>query len=396
MPTPTVAVYAIAHNEAPFCSRFVASCAGADLIVVADTGSTDGTADVLRRMGVTVHPVAVRPWRFDSARNAALAMLPPSVDICVSLDLDEVLVEGWRHVLDQAWAPGITRVRYPYIWSWHEDGSPRDSWWADKIHARRGYRWLYPCHEALQYAEPGGEKVAEVPGLVIHHHPNYTKSRSQYLGLLELAVREYPASGRMAFAYGSELYLRTRWDAAREALDHYLRLPAANEPEERSQAMILLARCCRHSGEPDEALDWCRRAVAECPTRREVWCCLALEYCYRGDWELCYQACEAALKIQQRSPSPFAEADAWRGLPHDLAAVAASHLQRHAEAYAQGLHALRFDPADGRLRTNPQVFAARVPLSSAMAQDTHKSSKSSWGADRAGPLANAVRCYEVW
>jgi len=38
----------------------------------------------------------VHPWRFDVARNAALALVPDNV--CISPDLDDVLPEGWREV----------------------------------------------------------------------------------------------------------------------------------------------------------------------------------------------------------------------------------------------------------------------------------------------------------
>ena len=50
-----VAVYAIALNEVRFVERFMASAREADLVVVADTGSTDGTAAALDREGVVVH-----------------------------------------------------------------------------------------------------------------------------------------------------------------------------------------------------------------------------------------------------------------------------------------------------------------------------------------------------
>ena len=41
-------VYAIAKNEAAFARRWMASMAEADGVYVLDTGSTDGTAELLR------------------------------------------------------------------------------------------------------------------------------------------------------------------------------------------------------------------------------------------------------------------------------------------------------------------------------------------------------------
>jgi len=46
-----IAVYAICLNEEAFVDRFVDAVADADLIVIADTGSTDGTVAAFERRG---------------------------------------------------------------------------------------------------------------------------------------------------------------------------------------------------------------------------------------------------------------------------------------------------------------------------------------------------------
>ena len=60
-----VAVYTISKNEAKQVASYMESCRDADLVVIADTGSSDGTPDLLRQAGAVVHDVAVKPWRFD-------------------------------------------------------------------------------------------------------------------------------------------------------------------------------------------------------------------------------------------------------------------------------------------------------------------------------------------
>ena len=71
-----IAVYTIALNEAANAQRWADSAADADYRIVADTGSSDDTVERLTRAGVTVHRIAIRPWRFDDARNAAMALHP--------------------------------------------------------------------------------------------------------------------------------------------------------------------------------------------------------------------------------------------------------------------------------------------------------------------------------
>ena len=91
-----VAVYTIALNEAAHAERWANSAVDADYRIVADTGSTDDTVERLTRAGVTVHRIAIRPWRFDDARNAAMALIPDDVDVCCSMDMDRWLAPGWR------------------------------------------------------------------------------------------------------------------------------------------------------------------------------------------------------------------------------------------------------------------------------------------------------------
>ena len=109
-----VAVYTIALNEEHFVQRWAESAREADLLLIADTGSTDATVSRAQSLGVEVARIKVAPWRFDDARNASLALIPADVDICIALDMDEVLVLGWREHLE-AIAPTTTRPRYRYV-----------------------------------------------------------------------------------------------------------------------------------------------------------------------------------------------------------------------------------------------------------------------------------------
>ena len=52
-------IYAIAKHERQFCERFMASCAGADGVLVLDTGSDDGTAERLRELGAVVSTAVI-------------------------------------------------------------------------------------------------------------------------------------------------------------------------------------------------------------------------------------------------------------------------------------------------------------------------------------------------
>ena len=119
-----IVVYAICQNEAKFVKRWMESMKEADEIVVLDTGSKDGTPELLQSLGAKVETkryvkwgsvseykriVAAKketPWRFDWARNDSIDLakrLVPDADILVCTDLDEILLPGWREKLEKAW-----------------------------------------------------------------------------------------------------------------------------------------------------------------------------------------------------------------------------------------------------------------------------------------------------
>ena len=344
-----VAVYTIALNEQQFVERWWQSAREADTLLIADTGSTDDTADIARRLGVTVLPVSVRPWRFDDARNAALAALPSDIDYCIALDMDEVLQPGWREALNTAHGNGWTRPRYRYVWSWRPDGSPGLVYGGDKIHARHGYRWRHPVHEVLT---PTITETQGWTGLEIHHHPDHGKSRGQYLDLLALAVTEDPHDDRNAHYYGRELLYRGDLDGAVREFRRHLALPSAVWAPERAASMRYLARCL-----PDERFAWLHRAIAEAPDRREPWVDLALYHYERGEWAACHAAAVTALTITEPPLEYLCEEAAWGPLPHDLAAVSAWHLGMDAVPHGEASCALA--PDDDRLAGNLALYRSR-------------------------------------
>lgn len=123
-----IVVYAICKNEEKFVRRWMASMSEADQIVVLDTGSTDNTVQLLRELGADVTQEVISPWRFDTARNRSLELVPEDTDICVCTDLDEMFIPGWRVQLEKAWIPGTTQCKYHYVWSTRDDGDGITFW----------------------------------------------------------------------------------------------------------------------------------------------------------------------------------------------------------------------------------------------------------------------------
>ena len=348
-----IAVYAISKNEEMFVERFCNSAKDADLILIADTGSTDLTADLAQDCGAQVHEIHITPWRFDDARNAALALIPPDIDICVSLDLDEELQPGWREEIERVWTEGTTRLRYGFDWG------AGIVFKYEKIHARRGYRWTHPCHE---YPIPYmiNEQYAETDMLMVIHKPDNTKSRGQYLPLLEMSVKEDPNDPRNAFYYARELSFHSRWaDSIREC-ERYLALPGANWPNERCYAYRVMSRCYSELGDWNNAIRCARLGVIEAPYTREPWCEIAKLAYQRHQWAECYGAAMSALAITDREFVYTVDPEVWGALPHDYASIAAWNLGLKEVAIIQAENALLKDPENDRLLSNLEMMKNAV------------------------------------
>lgn len=342
-----VAIYTIALNEEQFVERWYESAKGADYLLIADTGSTDGTVEKALGLGINVVDIRVSPWRFDDARNAALAALPLDIDMCISLDMDEIITPNWREPLEKAWKNGVTRPRYKHIWSWNEDGTPGLEFSYDHIHARKGYRWAHPVHECLRAYGEVVETRDWLEGVETHHHPDPTKSRAQYLPLLKMSVQEDPYSDRNAFYYGRELYFYGKYEEAAQELKRHLSLPNALWPPERAASMRFIAKCL-----PNEAETWLIAAVKQAPGRREALVDLAELYYTNSRWQECLQRAEEALEIIEKPLEYLCEAKAWGSAPHDYAAIAAYRLGRYEEAVEHAKKALSYSPDDERLQSN--------------------------------------------
>jgi glycosyltransferase involved in cell wall biosynthesis len=341
-----IAVASISLNEEQFVKRWALSCDMADYRLILDTGSTDNTVDLAWDLGVTVQIKEFTPWRFDHARNHAMSLIPQYIDYVIWLDMDEVLQPGWRQALEAVPA-GTTRPRYKYVWSWNDDGSEGLVYGGDKIHARHGYRWKHPVHEVLKCDGPEVQNWTN--GLEIHHHPDHSKSRAQYLPLLKLAVEEDPRDDRNHFYLARELYFTGDYGLAQYHFNEHLKLSLWSP--ERAASYRYLAKM-----RPEAAEYHLFRAVAESPHRREAWVELANFYYQKHNWVACRAACSMALSITEKPLDYLCEAFAWGSLPHDLMAIASHHLGYSDDAFFHGAEAAALNPMDERLQRNLDFY----------------------------------------
>lgn len=352
-----VCVYAICKNESKFVDRWMDSMREADSVYVLDTGSADDTAALLRARGAQVTVETISPWRFDTARNRSLELVPYDADICVCTDIDEYFHPGWRRLLEEAWKPGTTRAAYRYTWNFNPDGSEGYVFWTEKAHSRHGYVWTHPVHEVLSWVGEGqeGGKVY-VEGMQLDHRADNSKSRSQYLPLLEQSVLEEPDDDRNMHYLGREYYFHSMWDEAIITLKRHLLLPKATWRDERCASMRYIARCYAAKGDMGEAKRWLIRAVAEAPHLREPYLELAERMYEERNWDAVAALCRDALKITERPRTYICEAEAWGSMPWDLLSLGLYYTGRPSEAVDAAKTAQKLSPKDERIARNIEIM----------------------------------------
>jgi glycosyltransferase involved in cell wall biosynthesis len=346
-----IAVYTISKNEEKCVERWYESSKEADYHILTDTGSTDKTVEIARNLGITVVPVFINPFRFDDARNASLAVIPADADYCIALDVDEVLAPGWRKPLEEAFARGIDRPSYRRIEAFNPDGTIASEFDGFKVHRRTGIRWHYPIHEVPYWYEEREEVKERIDVFEIHHHQNKETSRTQYLPLLEMAVRENPDARNLYYLGREQSYYKQN-DKAKENLTKYLELSIF--PQERAAACRILG-----SVDPSNAEEWFMKSTEEWASR-ESYLALANFYYMEKQWPECNLVAKQALQFTQKPMEFLAEGWAWGHMADDLVAVSAWQLGDFNTALKHGLKALEISPNDERLQTNVTFYRSKT------------------------------------
>lgn len=321
-----IAVYAIAKNEQANVKRWASSAREADLMLIGDTGSSDRTVAVARDLGVQVINANVNPWRFDTARNLVLDTIPLDFDYCVALDLDEVLLPGWRDGIEEAARLGSNKPAYKFVHTWNDDGTEHFSYLAHKVHTRRDFEWRLPIHEAL-YPRDGVEEVrAFVDDLEIHHLSDDIEKehRSNPTDILEIAVNEDPHNVCVLYFLARQYYRDHDYEKAIPLLKRWLDLAGAENEPDTERVFRMLA----HADE-EHRENWLLVGCRWCPGKREAWAALGEYYFFFSDnMQKCIEAFDRAFEIEGTYPMGWEKEEfAWGRMPYEMALEASARIK---------------------------------------------------------------------
>lgn len=348
-----ICVYAICKNEEENVYEWVKSMKEADEIYVLDTGSTDKSVKLLKKMGVHVKRKIINPFRFDVARNESLKLVPSDTDLYVCTDLDERFEPGWRKKIEENYTKDYTRIKYTYNWSFKKDGTPATVYYLNKIHDKT-YSWTHPVHEVLSTIYKENELL--IKDIVLNHYQKEKKERSNYLPLLELSVKEDPLDDRNMHYLGREYMYYNMYDKAIETLHKHLKLEKATWKDERSASLRYIARCYAQKKFYEESMLFYELAIDEAPYLRESYVDYAFFMYYQKDYKKVLKLLDKALSIKEKSLTYINEEYAWDYQIYDLYSICAYYLNKKDIAKYYNEIAISLNPFDKRLLKNKSFF----------------------------------------
>lgn len=226
---PTISAVLIVRNEAERLPRCLESLSGAaDEIVVADTGSDDGTLACARAQGAICHTF---PWTgdFSAARNFALAQA--AGDYALVIDADEFLQhpEAARPLLERFMAAHEAHV-VGTVEIVNEIGAGRDARetvdHTERFFARGRFQYTGAIHEQLTPVT--GTKESAPTGVRLRHtgyaqapdDPAHKAHRN--IPILEAEIARYPDDEYYRYQLGKAYFALERYAEAAEALEDAL------------------------------------------------------------------------------------------------------------------------------------------------------------------------------
>lgn len=286
-----IAVYAIARSEEHNVEQWLENVKDADGVFVLDTGSKDRTISLLEAGGAVVNQMHTgKTFRFDHARNEAMAYIPEDYDVCISLDFDERLSPDWREVIETQFTEEMTTANYTLVYSHDEQGNVLVSYPRLAIHRRNCATWQYPVHELLVPHELS--KKPTLPIMAVHYGAE--KDAGHYLDLLQLALSENPNDARNLQYLAREYYALHNYQMATTLYQQHVDIE--EYAPFRAESCMRIARM---SQDFSTAEWWYRHAIQHCNNMREPYCHLAEFYFGHRRYEHVISTLKSALDFQK-------------------------------------------------------------------------------------------------
>lgn len=322
----------IVRNEAPVMERCITSLR--PLIsswAIVDTGSTDGTQDLIRELlGDLPGELIERPWQdFATNRNQALELARQYGEYALIQDADQIIeVLPDAELPDQLDAPG-------YYVRMQMAGHELEYSGARILRLDQPWRWQGVLHEyPAMNPQP---RLPLLPGIRVIGHPDGARSRrpqrDKYLDdvvVLRKALRKEPDNARYVFYLAQSL--RDAGEMTQAIKAYRKRAAMADWAEEVWYSLFQVGCLLERLQAPDaEIIDAYLAAFDARPTRAEPLCELARVLRLRGRFASAWLHARHAAELPQSDDLLFLDLSVYRWRAKDEQAVSAWYIGRQDE-----------------------------------------------------------------
>jgi tetratricopeptide (TPR) repeat protein len=307
----------IVKNEAHVIKRCLNSVAPfISTWVIVDTGSTDGTQQLIREYFDAAKipgQLFERPWKdFGTNRTEALKLARPNADYTLFIDADEIFEMPPNMALPELTADGYLVL--------HQNGYFSFSFWRMQfVSNKKPWYWQGVLHEALTCDEP--QRIERIEGPVTrgmfdsarNRLPQEEKYRKDAL-VLEQALVTEPNNARYVF------YLGQSWRDAKQydkSLDAYRkRAQMSGWEEEGWYAQYQVAKQLESLGRRAESIEHYLIAYNRRPSRAEPLCDLARIHRESNAFHVAFLFASRAIALTRPDDTLFVDDSVyeWRAL----------------------------------------------------------------------------------
>ena len=320
-------IVCIAKNEEKTLPRLIKSLdefqkRGGE-IIVCDTGSTDNTVKIAKKLGCKVTEVGDRfiktiknadeinkrfikgekpiikngdkMFDFSASRNYASTLA--SNDMIATPDPDEVYTRLDLDKIEKIIKDGANQLEYNFVFSHDQYGGEAIKFRHCKFYNRKKLKWVNVIHEVLK----GDAKRVFLDESIIklEHFQQKKEERGNYLPGLALDCFENQDNDRNSHYFARELLWNNRPKSAIKEFKRHIKMNGWLA--ERGQSMIYIGDAHRMLSNERKAVEWYHRAFDLDACRREAPMRLARHYYEKGDAQRTACYCSMALEIPWNS-----------------------------------------------------------------------------------------------
>jgi glycosyltransferase involved in cell wall biosynthesis/GR25 family glycosyltransferase involved in LPS biosynthesis len=300
-----------------------------DTWVVVDTGSTDGTQDLIREVFAAQHvrgELFERPWRdFGTNRTEALQLCEGRADYAWVLDADDLFYGDVDLTALQADA---YRLRI---------GAEFTYWRPQLFKLDKRWEYVGVVHEYVRCLDEPHTDERLLGDYFVASRRLGSRSRAddKYLRdaeLLRAAIKDDPDDARSVFYLAQSLYDAGQLTGAVQ--QYKRRIELGGWSEETFFAKLQLARCLDRLGSgSNEVVGRYLDAAAERPTRAEPLYEIARHYRLAGRFDLAYRYACAADELPLPDDELFLATDVYEWKARDERAISAFYVGHRAESF---------------------------------------------------------------